>query len=134
MNRRLIKFCGFALVAWGLFSFQPGAGAESLNVPGTPDSSVRILSLSGTLIDGEGRPLTIGSAVRPGDSVRTANGEVARFVLGLGSSSSSVIRIAEGSEVEFVNFSPSTESEYPLLDTVISLRNDRLRSPSKRIF
>lgn len=111
----------------------PALVAENMSSP-APAASARITALNGKLFDMTGKPLSVGSELRTGDIVKTLPGESARLVLSKAGTSSSIICIESDSEVVFTKISPSGDPDYPLLDTVISLRNHRVRNGAKQIF
>jgi hypothetical protein len=133
LNRSFRSLVPKVFAATILAAGSPALVADNPSSP-APVAAARITALSGTLLDGQGKPLNVGSEVKSGDVVKTLRGESARLVLGKGGTSSSIICIQPGSEVAFVKLSPSKDSDYPVLDTEISLRNARVRTDSKRVF
>lgn len=135
MNSRqtLRTIVSAAFVASLSTAASPVLVAEQTSFPALVPA-VKITSLFGSLLDAEGNALAVGSEIREGARVKTANGETARVVLSQGGSSSGIIGIEPNSEVEFMKFSPSTDADYPLLDTEISLRSAQVRADTKRIF
>lgn len=122
-----------AVITGILAAGSPLLVAENVSSPARV-AFARITALSGRLLDRDGHLLKLGSELKPGDVVKTLPGESARLVLGSSGTTSSIICIEPDSEVAFLKISPSSDSDYPLLDTVISLRNDGVRDGTKRIF
>jgi len=111
----------------------PALVAETASSPASA-TPVIIAVLTGTLLDAQGRPLKVGSALQPGATVKTPPGRPVRLMLAQGAHASSIISIEPDSEVAFVKFSASTDEDYPLLDTELSLRHAQVRAEAKRIF
>lgn len=124
-----IAVAGLILVAGG-----PGAVADEPAPAPARDAVATISSLSGSLVDADGKALAVGSQIKPGSAVKSADGKDVRVVLSQGGVSSSLIRITGGSEVEFVKLTASADADYPLLDAEVALRSDRVRSAAKRIY
>lgn len=126
-------FATSLVVASILAAGTPVLAAENASSP-APAVSARISTLSGKLFDQAGKPLKVGSELKAGDIVKTQPGETARLMIASNGTSSSMICIESDSEVVILKLTPSADSDYPLLDTVISLRNDRVRDGAKRIW
>jgi len=133
LERNLGSVRGAAAVVCLLAAGRPALVAADSFSPALA-APARITALAGKLFDRAGKALTVGSVVVAGDRVRTAPGQTARLMLGRAGTSSSIICIEPGSEVAFLWLSPSTDTDYPLLDAEISLRNVRVRANARRIF
>lgn len=126
-------FATALVVASVLVAGTPVLVAENASSP-APVASARISTLSGKLFDQAGKLLKVGSELKAGDLVKTQPGETARLMIASKGTSSSMICIEPDSEVVILKLTPSADSDYPLLDAVISLRNDRVRDGAKRIW
>ncbi len=119
----------FTLLAAGKLALVADEASSPASV-----ARARISSLTGVLLDTDGKPLSVGSELKVGDVIKTPAGEPASLILTGAGAASSLICIQPGSEVSFTRLAPSTDPDYPLLDAELTLRNGKVRADAKQVF